>query len=99
MTVFMCMCAMYVYKCMFAVTRMYLCMLMFVSTSAYASVSVSVYPTAEFYVTELLSWRKSGKYRNELPYELSLLSLLIYSCTAVTYPSLHIRKCLETLYY
>ena len=29
---------------------------------------------ATFYATELLSWEKSDKYRNELPYELSFLS-------------------------
>ena len=33
-------------------------------------------------------WEKSGKYRNELPFELSFLSLFIYSCTSVSYPSL-----------
>ena len=42
----------------------------------------------EFNATELLSWGKSGKYRKELPYELSFLSLFIYSCTSVSYPSL-----------
>ena len=39
----------------------------------------------------LLSWEKSGKYRNEVPYELSFLSLFIYSCTSVSYPSLFSR--------
>ena len=38
-----------------------------------------------------LAGEKSGIYRNELPYELSFLSLLIYSCTAVSYPSLLMR--------
>ena len=34
-----------------------------------------------------LAGKKSGKYSNELPYELYFLSLLIYSCTTVSYPS------------
>ena len=42
---------------------------------------------AAFYAANYLagkkSGKKSGKYRNELEYELSLLSVLIYSCTAV----------------
>ena len=46
-----------------------------------------------------LAGKKSGKYDNKLQYELSLLLLLIYSCTAVSYPSLFIRMCLVTLYY
>ena len=46
-----------------------------------------------------VTYEKSGKYRNELQYELSFLSLLIYSCTAVSYPSLFSRTCLVTLYY
>ena len=46
------------------------------------------YPTAE----TLLSWGK-------LPYELSFLSLFIYSCMSVGYPSLFSRACLVTLYY
>ena len=39
-----------------------------------------------FCVTELLTWEKSCKYRNEVPYDLSFLSLFIYSCTSVSYP-------------
>ena len=49
-----------------------------------------------------LAGEKSGKYRNNLQYKLSLLSLLICSCTAVSYPSLFSRTCLQclvTLYF
>ena len=38
-----------------------------------------------FCMTELLSWEKSGKYPNELPYELSFLALFIYSYKSVSY--------------
>ena len=34
------------------------------------------YVIAASYATELLSWEKSGKYRNKLPYEISFLSVL-----------------------
>ena len=36
-----------------------------------------LYPTAAFYATELLSWGKSGKYRNELPYIKSILFVAV----------------------
>ena len=41
-------------------------------------VTFQVSDIAAFQATELFSWEKSGKYRNESQYELSLLSLLIY---------------------
>ena len=51
--------------------------------------------TWSFYATKLLSsWKKSDKYRNELPYELSFLLLLIYSRTAASYLNLLSRTCL-----
>ena len=41
-----------------------------------------------------LAGKQSGKYCNKLPYELSFLSLLIYLCMAVSYPSLFSWTCL-----
>ena len=56
--------------------------------------SCSKYLALEFYATELLSWGKSGKYRNELPYELSFCRCLpTPTCTSVSYSSLFCRTC------
>ena len=63
--------------------------------------SCSKYLTLEFYETELLSWGKSGKYRNKLPYE------LYFQLSLFTYSYMHVSELFEfiqsdvpvTLYY
>ena len=65
--------------------------------------STSISDMSIFCATELLSWEKSGKCRNEVPYELPFCNVAVYLFMHVSIKviraSLFSRTCRVTLYY